>query len=43
MRIDDFRQAHGIVSDAREDNRAAAKLKGLNEAINAAEDEEMLP
>jgi succinoglycan biosynthesis transport protein ExoP len=40
-RIDDFRQAHGIVSDAREDNRAAAKLKGLNEAINAAEDEEM--
>jgi len=40
-RIDDFRDTHGIVSEAREDNRDAAKLKGLNESINAAEDEEM--
>jgi len=40
-RIDEFRETHGIVSEARDDNRDAAKLKGLNESINVAEDEEM--
>ena len=40
-RIDGFRETHGIVSEARDDNRDAAKLKGLNDSINVAEDEEM--
>ena len=39
--VDGFREQHGIVSDDRTENRDAAKLKGLNESINRAEDEEM--
>lgn len=39
--IDGFRAAHGIVSEERADNAHAAKLKGLNESINKAGDEEM--
>ncbi len=39
--VDAFREQHGIVSEERADNRGAAKLKGLNASINAAEDEEM--
>ncbi|MGE3774621.1 MAG: hypothetical protein AB7I32_16980, partial [Gammaproteobacteria bacterium] len=39
--IDAFRAAHGIVSEERTENTHAAKLKGLNDSINKAEDEEM--
>lgn len=39
--VDGFREQHGIVSADRTENRDAAKLKGLNESINKAEDEEM--
>ncbi|HMM77027.1 MAG TPA: hypothetical protein PJ986_15055 [Gammaproteobacteria bacterium] len=39
--IDAFRAAHGIVSEERTENTHASKLKGLNESINKAEDEEM--
>jgi len=39
--IDAFRAAHGIVSEERTENTHAAKLTGLNESINKAEDEEM--
>ncbi len=38
--IDAFRAAHGIVSEERTENTHAAKLNGLNESINKAEDEE---
>lgn len=40
-KVDGFRDEHGIVSDERAENAHAAKLKGLNESINQAADEEM--
>lgn len=39
--VDLFRDTHGIVSEERADNTHAAKLKGLNESINKAVDEEL--
>lgn len=40
-KVDGFRREHGIVSSERTDNRELARLKGLNDAINRAEEEEV--
>ena len=39
-RMDRFRSAHGIVSTELADNRELAKLTGLNDSINRAEEDE---
>lgn len=36
-----FRQQHAIVSTGREENEVLARLKGLNDALNAASEEEV--
>lgn len=38
--MDAFRQSSGIFSDEREENQALSRLKGLNQSLNDAEDEE---
>jgi uncharacterized protein involved in exopolysaccharide biosynthesis len=37
--LDRFRREHGILSKTSEDNHARAKLKGLNDMLNKAEEE----
>ncbi|GEM_PF-300934 len=39
--LDDFRQNSDILSDEREENQVLARLRGLNESLNEAEDEEL--
>ncbi len=39
--LDTFRQQTDILSDERGENQVLARLKGLNDSLNAAEDEEL--
>ncbi|MSQ67024.1 MAG: hypothetical protein EXR83_02345 [Gammaproteobacteria bacterium] len=39
--LDAYRERHGIVSSDRTENREAAKLRGLNDSLNTAEEEEL--
>lgn len=41
LELAQFRQQYAIVSTGREENEALARLKGLNDALNAASEEEV--
>ncbi|MBK6617411.1 MAG: integrase [Nitrosomonas sp.] len=41
LELELFRQQYAIVSTGREENEALARLKGLNDALNAASEEEV--